>query len=201
MDTLRPILFNCPRRADLNETLPDSGGYLQVTAKVSAFFSLLTCIAMCTLQNQYYSIPLGEQNPTHSVPKLSDNWLNRYRFLCTLVPWASTFKLLATGYYRHAYPSRPILFDSPHRADSNLTLPDSGRHLPAQVSPFFSRLILIAIPTLGNLQHSIPLSCISKKNQFALFAFQRTLHLLAAFCGTIFLKFCNQKTHFILRLI
>ena len=43
--------------------------------------------------------------------------------------------------------------------------------------------------------------CISKKNQFALFAFQRTLHLLAAFCGTIFLKLCNQKTHFILRLI
>ena len=43
--------------------------------------------------------------------------------------------------------------------------------------------------------------CISKKNQFALFAFQRTLHLLAAFCGTIFLKLCNQKTRFILRLI
>jgi len=42
---------------------------------------------------------------------------------------------------------------------------------------------------------------ISKKNQFALFAFQRTLHLLAAFCGTIFLKLCNQKTRFILRLI
>jgi len=42
---------------------------------------------------------------------------------------------------------------------------------------------------------------ISKKNQFALFAFQRTLHLLAAFYGTIFLKLCNQKTRFILRLI
>jgi len=42
---------------------------------------------------------------------------------------------------------------------------------------------------------------ISKNNQFALFAFQRTLHLLAAFCRTIFLKLCNQKTHFILRLI
>jgi len=42
---------------------------------------------------------------------------------------------------------------------------------------------------------------ISKKNQFALFAFQRTLYLLAAFCGTIFLKLCNQKTRFILRLI
>jgi len=44
-------------------------------------------------------------------------------------------------------------------------------------------------------------TCISKKNQFALFAFQSTLHLLAAFCGTIFLKLCNQKTRFILRLI
>ena len=42
---------------------------------------------------------------------------------------------------------------------------------------------------------------ISNKNQFALFAFQRTLHLLTAFCGTIFLKLCNQKTRFILRLI
>jgi len=42
---------------------------------------------------------------------------------------------------------------------------------------------------------------ISKKNQFALFAFQRTLYLLAAFCGTIFLKLCNQKTRFILGLI
>ena len=42
---------------------------------------------------------------------------------------------------------------------------------------------------------------ISKKNQFGLFAFQRTLHPLAAFCGTIFLKLCNQKTRFILRLI
>jgi len=43
--------------------------------------------------------------------------------------------------------------------------------------------------------------CISKKNQFALFPFQRTLQLLAAFRGTIFLKLCNQKTRFILRLI
>jgi len=41
----------------------------------------------------------------------------------------------------------------------------------------------------------------AKKSQFALFAFQRTMHLLAAFCGTIFLKLCNQKTRFILRLI
>jgi len=50
-------------------------------------------------------------------------------------------------------------------------------------------------------QLSYPACNISKKNQFALFAFQRTLHLLAAFCRTIFLKLCNQKTRFILRLI
>jgi len=50
-------------------------------------------------------------------------------------------------------------------------------------------------------EERIEVERISKKNQFALFAFQRTLHLLAAFCGTIFLKLCNQKTRFILRLI
>jgi len=60
--------------------------------------------------------------------------------------------------------------------------------------------IVIAIVVLMTIEFCGVL-CISKKNQFALFAFQRTLHLLAAFCGTIFLKLCNQKTRFILRLI
>ena len=53
--------------------------------------------------------------------------------------------------------SRPIPFDSPRRADSNRTLPDSGRHLPTAVSPFFSLLTSIAMHTLRNLYHSIPL--------------------------------------------
>jgi len=53
----------------------------------------------------------------------------------------------------------------------------------------------------SNSCSGICIRSISKKNQFPLFAFPRTLHLLAAFCGTIFLKLCNQKTRFILRLI
>jgi len=134
-DTSGPIPFNCPRRAHSNETLPDCGGHLP--AKVSAFFSLLTCIAMRTLRNQYHSILLPEQNPTHSVARLSDHWLKGYPYSCSLVLRASTFQLLATGCYRHADASRPIPFDSPRRADSNVTLPDSGRHLTAEVSHLF----------------------------------------------------------------
>jgi len=48
---------------------------------------------MRTLRNLYYSIPLAEQIPTHSVPTLSDHWLKGYPYLCTLVPHAGTFRL------------------------------------------------------------------------------------------------------------
>jgi len=94
-DTSKCIPFDSPRRAGSNETLPDYGGHLP--AKVSAIFCLLTCIAIRTLGNQYHSITLVERNRMHSVPKLSDYWLKCYPFFCTLVPLASTFKLLATG--------------------------------------------------------------------------------------------------------
>ena len=154
-DASKPIPFNSPQRADSNETVPDSGGLLP--AEVSALFILLTPIAMGTLRNLYYSIPLGRRIPTHPVPKLSDHWLNCYTYLCTWVHWATTFKLLATGCYRHADASRPIPFDSPRRADSNEILPDSGGHLPAEVSAFFILLTSIAMRTLRNLYHSIPL--------------------------------------------
>ena len=63
----------------------------------------------------------------------------------------------ATGCYRHADASRPIPFDSPRRAYSNETLPDSGGHLPAEVSAFFILQTSIAMRTLRNLYHSIPL--------------------------------------------
>ena len=112
---------------------------------------------MWTLRNLYYSIPLGRRIPTHPVPMLSDNWLNGYPHFCTSVPWASTFKLLASGCYRHADASRHIPFDSPQRPDSNETLPDSGRHLPPEISAFFILLTSIAMRTLRNLYHSIPL--------------------------------------------
>jgi len=155
-DTSRPIPFNSPRRGDCNETRPDSGGHLP--AKVSAFFSLLRCLALRTLGNQYHSIRLAERNPTHSVPTLSNRWLKGYPYFCSLVPWASPFKLLATWCYRHADASRPIPFDSPRRADSNEALPDSGGSLPAEVSPHFFLLKSIAMCTLRNLYHSIPLT-------------------------------------------
>jgi len=89
---------------------------------------------------------------------LSDRWLNGYGFFCTRVHQGSTFKLLATRCYRHADASRPIPFDSPGQADSNETFPDSGGHLPAEVSAFFTLLTSIAMWTLQELYHSIPLA-------------------------------------------
>jgi len=155
-DTSRHITFNSARRADSNVTLPDSGGHPR--AEVSPFSFLRTSIAMSTLRHLYHAIPLAERNPTHSVPTLSDRWSKCYPCLRTLVLQASTFTLLATECYRHADTSRPIPFDSPQRVDSNETLPDPGRHLPAEVYPFLSQLISIALRTLGNLYHSIPLT-------------------------------------------
>jgi len=155
-DASRPIPFDSPRRADCNETLHDSGGHL--SPEISAFFILLTSIAMRTLRNLYHSIPLGRRIPTHPVPMLSDSWLKCYPNLCTCVPQASTFKLSATGCYRHADASRPIPFDCPRRADYNETLPDSGGHPPAEVSAFFTPLTPIAMWTLRELYHAIPLA-------------------------------------------
>ena len=110
-DASKPIPFDSPRRADSRDALPDSGRYLP--AKVSAFFSLLTSIAMRTLRNLYHSIPLAKRIPTHPVPTLSNHWLKSYPYLCTIVPWACTFKLLATECYRHADASRPKRLESP----------------------------------------------------------------------------------------
>jgi len=145
-DTWRLIPFDSPRRADSNETLPESGGHLP--DEVSALFILLTSIPMRTLRNLYNSIPLGRWIPTHPDLILSDHSLNGSAYLCTGVPRASTFKLGATGCYRHADTWRTIPFNSPRRADSNETLPDSGGHLPAEVSAFFILLTSIAMRTL-----------------------------------------------------
>ena len=111
---------------------------------------------MQTLRNKYHSIPLAERNPTHSVPKLSDHWLKGYPFFCTLVSRLSTFKLLATRCYRHRDASRPIPVNSPRRADSHETLPHTGRHLPTEVSAFFS--LLTSMWTLRDLYHSSPMA-------------------------------------------
>jgi len=97
VDAPKPLPFDSPRRADSNETLPDSGGYLP--AKVSAFFTLLTSIAMWTLRELYHSIPLAERNPTDSLRTLSDRRFKGYPYFCTLALWAGTFKLLDTEYY------------------------------------------------------------------------------------------------------
>jgi len=112
---------------------------------------------MRTLRNQYHSIPLAERNPTHVILKLSDRWLKCYPYFCTCVTRESTFKLLATGCYRYADASRHIPFDSPGRADSNETLPDSGGHLPLEISAFFILLTSLALETLRDLYHPIPL--------------------------------------------
>jgi len=99
-DAARPIPFYSPRRADSTETFPNSGGDLP--PEISAFFNLLTSIAMRTLWNLYHSIPLNQRILRHPVPTLSDSSLKCYPNLSTWVPWASTFKLSATGCYRHA---------------------------------------------------------------------------------------------------
>ena len=156
MDGSGPIPFDSPHRADFNETHPDSGRHLP--PEISALFILLTAIAMATLRDLYQSIPLDQRIPTHPVPMLSDHWLNGYAYLCTLVLWVSTFKLLTTECYRHVDTSRPISFDSPRQADSNETLPNSGGHLPAEVSASFILLTCIAMRTLRDLYHSIPLA-------------------------------------------
>jgi len=126
-DAARPIPFDSPRRADSNDTLPESGGHLPT--EVSASFILLTSIAMRALRNLHHSIPHGRRIPTHPVPMLSDHWLNGYAYFCTCVPRATTFKLLATGCYRHVDASRPIPFDSPRRGESNALCPDAVRTL------------------------------------------------------------------------
>jgi len=115
---------------------------------------------MRTLRNLHHLIPLDRRIPTDPVPMLSDRWLNGYAYFCTWVPRASTFKLLATGCYRHADASRPIPFNSAGRVDSNETLPDSGGHLQAEVSAFFTLLTTgsIAMWTLQDLYHSIRLA-------------------------------------------
>jgi len=113
---------------------------------------------MRTLRNLSHSIPLHRQIPTRSVPTLSDPWLKAYPFFCTLVPQANTIKLLATQCYRHAHASRPIPFDSPGRADFHETLPDSGGHLPAEVSTIFTLLTSIAMRTVQAQYHLISLA-------------------------------------------
>jgi len=140
---------------DSNKTLPECSRNL--AGEVSACFFRLMSIAIRMLRDLQHSIPLHWRVPTHPVPMLSDRWLNSYAYFCTRVPRASSFKLLATECYRHADTSRPILFDSPRQADSNDTLPDSGGHLPGEVSTIFFRPTSIAMQTLRHLSHSIPL--------------------------------------------
>ena len=154
-DASRPISCDSPRRADSKETLPDSGEHLP--PEVAPAFHLLTSIALRIPRNIHHSIPLDQWILTHPVPMLTDPWLKGYPNISTRVPRVTTFTLLATECYRHADTTRSIPFNSPRRADSNETLPDSGGHLPAAVSPFFSLLTSIALPIPRNIHHSFPL--------------------------------------------
>jgi len=112
---------------------------------------------MWMLRNIYHLIPLNWRIPTHPVLVLSNNWLKSYQYFCTLVPWASMFKLWTPKCYKHADTLRHIRFNFPCWADSNETLSDSGRYLPAEVSPFFSLQTSIAMLNLRNLYHLISL--------------------------------------------
>ena len=154
-DASRPIRFDSPRRAGSNETLLHCGTHLP--AEVPAFSFLVTSITRRTVRDLYLSIPLDRLIPTYPVPTLSDQWFQGYPFFCTSVPGVSIFKLLATEWYRHADALRAIPFDSPLRVDSNEALPDSGGHLPTEVSPFLPLLTSIALRTPQNIPYSIPL--------------------------------------------
>ena len=66
-------LFITPKRADSNEALPDSSGHRPVSGEVSAFFFLLTSIAMQTLRELYQSILLRERIPMRPFLTLVDS--------------------------------------------------------------------------------------------------------------------------------
>ena len=108
---MRPFLT----LADSSEALPDSSGHRLVSGEISAFFFLLTSIAMRTLRDLYQSIPFSER-----------------------------------------IPIRPFLTVG----DSNETLLTSSGHqpVPVEVSAFFFLLTSIAMQTLPDLYHSIPLT-------------------------------------------
>jgi len=144
-DTSRPIPVSPSCRADSNGTLSNPSGHLP--AVVSAFFSLVSSIAMQMLRDLNPSIPLNRRITMHPDPMVPDCWLKCYPFFCTLVPQASTFKLLATECYRHADTSRPIPFNPSRRANSNAILPNPSEHLrlPAEESGLSFLLTSIAI--------------------------------------------------------
>jgi len=71
---MRPFLI----LADSKEARPDSSGYRPVPGEVSAFFFLLTSIAMGTLQDLYHSIPLAERTPMRPSPTLAAMCALRY---------------------------------------------------------------------------------------------------------------------------
>jgi len=86
---------------------------------------------------------------------LSDSWLKDYPYFCTFVLCASTFKWLATECYSYGDTSKHIPCDSSHRAGSNHTLHTPSRHLPPELSAFFSLPTSIALGTLLDLYDSI----------------------------------------------
>ena len=71
---MRPFLT----LADCNKALPASSGHRPVPGEVSAFFFLLTSIAMRTLQDLYHLIPLSEWTPMRAFPTLADICPLRY---------------------------------------------------------------------------------------------------------------------------
>jgi len=66
---MRPFLT----LADSNEALPDFSGHWPLPGEVSAFFSLLTSIAIRTLRDLYQSIPLSKRIPMRPFLTLADS--------------------------------------------------------------------------------------------------------------------------------
>lgn len=132
---MKPIKFDSARRVHSNKTSYDCNGYPRLHAKVSAFLSLLSWIAMPTLRNLYHLIALAKRNPTYVVPTQSNLQLIGYQYFCTLVPQASTVRLMATVCYRYVDALRPIPFNSPHQVDPNVYSPCLVPQLVLKPSP------------------------------------------------------------------
>ena len=88
-------------------------------------------------------------------PTRSDRWLWSYLLVCTLVPWAGNFRLLAAECYKHATASSLIALNSSRRAEPNELPPGSGALLAGELSPFLCLLRATDMPPLRALYHSI----------------------------------------------
>ena len=102
--------LNSSRRAESNELSPGSGAHL--VGELSSFLTLLTATGMPPPRALYHSIRLVRRIQMVCIPTRSDRWWWSYLLVCTFVHRASTFRLFAAEYYKHATASSLIPLNS-----------------------------------------------------------------------------------------